>query len=295
MKIMITGAGGQLGKELQRQLAAGGSALGPLPQRLALASVMPVDIDDADLSNRHDTAILVRRHAPDAVIHCAAYTNVDGCEENPDEAFRANAIAARNVAMVCEEVGARMVHVSTDYVFSGNAVSPVDETALPAPQSVYGHTKLLGETYVKHFCSRWFVVRTAWLYGRAGNNFVKTILRLARKNGKVDVVDDQRGNPTNAEDLAHHLLKLVPTKEYGTYHCTGGGICTWYDFAKEIVQLWGIEAQVLPTTTDAFPRPAKRPAYSALGHAMLRATVGDEMRPWQQALAAFHEEMKDKI
>ncbi|MFV0414153.1 MAG: dTDP-4-dehydrorhamnose reductase [Oscillospiraceae bacterium] len=295
MKILITGAAGQLGQELQRQLQEGGSSLGPLPERLQLATVIPVDLPDADLSNRHDTAALIRRYAPYAVVNCAAYTNVDNCEKQPDTAFAANAIAPRNVAMACEEVGAKLLHISTDYVLSGEASAPVPETALPAPRSVYGYTKLLGEEYVKNVCSQWFILRTAWLYGQNGNNFVKTILRLARENGSAKVVNDQFGNPTNAEDLAHHILKLIPTKEYGLYHCTNNEVCSWFDFASEIVRLWDIDAAVSPCTTEEFPRPAKRPAYSALDNAMLRATIGDEMRPWQQAIAAYHQQMKNAL
>lgn len=295
MKILITGAAGQLGQEIQRQLTAGGSALGPVPERLALASVIPVDIDEVDLTNRHDTAALVRRYAPYAVINCAAFTNVDKCESEPDAAFAANALIPRNLALACDEVGAKLVHLSTDYVFLGNASAPLPETALPAPNTVYGATKLLGEEYVKAFSKQWFIVRTAWLYGREGANFVKTILRLVRENGSAKVVSDQIGNPTNAEDLAHHLLQMVPSREYGVYHCTGNGVCSWYDFACEIVRLWGVDATVTPCTTEEFPRPAPRPAYSALDHAMLRATIGDNMRPWQQALEQFYNEMKNII
>lgn len=287
MKIMITGGAGQLGTELQRQLAEGQSALGKLPGSLQAAQVVPVDLPDADLTVIDQVRSLMEKHRPDAVIHCAAFTNVDLCETQQADAMKVNALAARNVAMACEEIGAKMLHVSTDYVFSGDATEPVSEAAATNPQSVYGKTKLLGERYAQQFCSRCFVVRIAWLYGRKGGNFVKTILRLAKQNGSVNVVNDQFGNPTNAEDLSHHLLQIVTTEEYGIYHCTGKGICSWYDFAAEIVKLAGVEATVSPVSTDAFPRPAKRPAYSALSHTMLEATVGDSMRPWQDALADF--------
>lgn len=295
MKIMITGAKGQLGSELLHQLQNGGSTLGPLPSKLHLATVVAVDLPDADLTDRKQTMSLLRHHAPDAVINCAAFTNVDLCETEPDTAFAANAIAPRNLALACEEVGATLLHVSTDYVFSGNGDTPFNETSLAAPNSVYGATKLLGEEYVKQFCNRWFIVRTAWLYSQYGGNFVKTIVRAAREKGSLKVVDDQFGNPTNAEDLAHHILKLVASKEYGLYHCTGEGTCNWYTFAAEIVRLWGINATVSPCTTEEFPRPAKRPAFSALDNAMLRATVGNEMRPWQDALADFYTKAGESI
>ena len=199
--------------------------------------------------------------------------------------------------MAAEEIGAKLVHVSTDYVFSGDAAQPVWEYDLPAPRSVYGKTKLLGEQYVQQFCTHYLIVRTAWLYGYAGNNFVKTILRLARQNGGVTVVDDQLGNPTNAADLAHEILNLLVTKEYGVYHCTGEGVCSWCEFAAEIIRLSGIPATVTPCTTEQFIAGAKkqiapRPAYSALENAMLKATIGNEMRDWKTALACFFENYK---
>ena len=293
MKILITGAAGQLGTELCRQLESCKSALGPLPERLSFASTSAVDIADADLTDRKQAATLLRRTAPEVVINCAAYTNVDGAETDIDAAFAANALAPRNLAMACEEVGAKLIHVSTDYVFSGEGTKPFTEADIPAPQSVYGATKLLGEEYVRSFCSKWFIVRTSWLYGRKGGNFVKTMLKLADEKDELTVVDDQRGNPTNAEDLAHHLLKLAPTKEYGLYHCTGQGTCSWYDFACEIMRLAGKTTTVKPVSSEQYQRPAKRPANSALSHSMMRATVGDEMRPWQQALQAYIEELNN--
>ena len=302
MKILITGANGQLGTELRRCLAAGQSELGPLPAKLRHATVLATDVDTLDITNRHEVAAYVRHHAPDAIISCAAYTNVDGCETNPEAAFAVNAIGARNLAMAAEEIGAKLVHVSTDYVFPGDAKSPVWEYETPAPHSVYGKSKLLGETYVQQFCSHYFIVRTAWLYGYAGGNFVKTMLRLAKANGKITVVNDQLGNPTNAADLAHELLQLLVTKEYGVYHCTGEGVCSWYDFTCEIVRLSGIPATVTPCSTeeyianaqkaDAKKKVAARPAYSALENAMLKATVGNEMRGWKEALACFFEHYK---
>lgn len=296
MKLLITGANGQLGTELRRQLAAGGSALGPLPERLEYATITTVDIEDADLTDRKQAATLIRRHAPEAVINCAAFTAVDAAESERDAAFAANALAPRNLALACEEVGAKLIHLSTDYVFDGSAAEPYAETARPNPATVYGATKLLGEEYVRQFCTRWFIMRTSWLYGRNGNNFVKTMLRLADERDSISVVDDQHGNPTNAEDLAHHLLQLVPTKHYGLYHCTGKGTCSWYQFTQEIMRLAGKTVGINPCTTDEYTKmlgrsQAARPANSSLEHTMLRLSIGDNMRPWQDALAAYITEL----
>ena len=293
MKILITGCNGQLGTELQAQLRRGKSELGPIPDRLKNATVLPVDVDQLDITDRAEVVNFVRRHQPDTIINCAAFTNVDGCETSKDAAFKVNALGPRNLAIAADKVNARLIHVSTDYVFSGEGDTPLDECDLPAPRSAYGTTKLLGEQYVQQFCRRHFIVRTAWLYGYNGRNFVKTMINAGKKFGKLTVVNDQLGNPTNAVDLAHHLLKLAVSHEYGTYHCTGNGICSWYDFAAEIIRLAGVEATVAPCTTAeyaaAHPESASRPAWSALDNRMLRCTVGDEMRPWQQALAAYFE------
>ena len=293
MKILITGAAGQLGTELQKQLAAGKSELGALPEVYAGATVRAIDLPELDIADRSATVACITDFAPDVIFNCAAFTNVDGCETQTDAAFRANALGPRNLAMAAEAVGAKLVHISTDYVFSGrpNGGVPLDETAAVGPVSAYGRTKLLGEEYVQRFCSRYFILRTAWLYGYVGKNFVKTMVNAGKKFGKLTVVDDQLGNPTNAVDLAHHMLLLGATEEYGLYHCTGEGVCSWYEFACEIIRLAGVDASVAPCTSDeyaaAHPAAARRPAWSALDNRMLRCTVGNGMRPWRQALEAF--------
>ena len=296
MKILITGCRGQLGTELQHQLANEGSVLGPLPDRLRKATVIPVDIDELDITDREATVAYIRRHQPDTVINCAAATNVDGCETNRDMAFKVNALGPRNLALACDKISARLIHISTDYVFPGtpngpDGRTPIDECCQPAPVSAYGYTKLLGEQYVQRFCRRHFIVRTAWLYSYYGKNFVKTIVNAGKKFGKLEVVNDQRGNPTNAVDLAHEILQLCVTHEYGLYHCTGEGVCSWYDFASEIIRLSGVDATVAPCTSEEYkakhPESADRPKWSALDNRMLRCTVGNQVRPWQEALACF--------
>lgn len=291
MKILITGASGQLGTEIQRQLKNGGSALGPVPERLKNATVIATDVAELDITDRDATIAFVRRHQPDTIISCAAFTNVDGCETNPEAAFKVNAIGASNLAQAAERINARLIHVSTDYVFRGEGDKPLDESERVNPKSVYGKTKALGEEYVKNFCHRYFIVRTAWLYGYAGKNFVKTIVNAGKKFGRLEVVSDQLGNPTNAEDLAHHILQLAVSHDYGVYHCTGEGVCSWYEFASEIIRLSGVDATVAPCTSAEYsakhPAAADRPAWSALENRMLACTVGNHMRDWKEALADF--------
>lgn len=296
MKVLITGCKGQLGTELQKQLNQGFSEIGPLPEKFKNATVIATDVDTLDITNREEVMAFVRRHQPDVIISCAAYTNVDGCEQHPEDAFKVNALGPRNLAMAADKVGARIIHVSTDYVFSGVGDHPLDESELPGPVSVYGKTKLLGEQYVQQFCHRHFIVRTAWLYSYTGKNFVFTMMNAGKKFGKLTVVNDQLGNPTNAVDLAYHLLKLALTHEYGLYHCTGNGICSWYDFAREIIRLSDTPATVEPCTSAEYaeknPNAASRPAWSALENRMLACTVGDEMRDWKDALTSFFENYK---
>ena len=291
MKILITGASGQLGTEIQRQLKNGGSALGPVPERLKNATVIATDVAELDITDRYATIAFVRRHQPDTIISCAAFTNVDGCETNPEAAFKVNAIGASNLAQAAERINARLIHVSTDYVFRGEGNKPLDESERVDPKSVYGKTKALGEEYVKNFCHRYFIVRTAWLYGYAGKNFVKTIVNAGKKFGRLEVVSDPLGNPTNAQDLAHQILQLAVSHDYGVYHCTGEGVCSWYEFASEIIRLSGVDATVAPCTSAEYsakhPAAADRPAWSALENRMLACTVGNHMRDWKEALADF--------
>ncbi len=287
MNILITGAKGQLGRELSVCFERGATELG-VPDILKEKNELTLtDIDECDIADMASVRALAEGKRFDVIINCAAYTNVNGCETNVETAMRANAVGPRNLAVLAKEMGAKLIHVSTDYVFAGDGTVPYREYDLKAPQSVYGKSKHLGEEYVRELAGKYFIVRTSWLYGYYGANFVKTMLRIAREKGACRVVADQRGNPTNAADLAHHLLKLATTEEYGIYHGTGNGECSWYEFTQKIVALSGIDATVSPCTTEEFPSPAKRPAYSALDNLMLRSTVGDEFRPWQDALAAF--------
>lgn len=292
MKILVTGGKGQLGSQIHSIIDRKASEISKISKIYYDAEIMYVSSHELDITKLNEVLNFTEGLKPDIIINCAAYTNVDKCESDMDNAFKVNAIGARNLAISVEKIGGKLVHVSTDYVFNGRGNIPFKEYDIPAPISVYGKTKLLGEQYVREYCSKYFIVRTAWLYGKYGKNFVYTIMNAAKEKGHLDVVDDQRGNPTNVEDLAHHILKIALTEEYGIYHCTGEGECSWYDFACEIVKYAGINCTISPVTSDRLNRVAKRPAFSSLDNMMLRATVGDQMRNWEKALKAFIESLE---
>lgn len=272
MKILVTGANGQLGKEVAKQ---------GQEHELVLT-----DYNTLDIANHSMVMDLMKRIKPQAVIHCAAYTNVDKAESETDEAFRVNVIGTQNVAAACLETSARMVYVSTDYVFDGTSNMPYREFDAVNPQSVYGKTKCQGESLARQILGRHYIVRTAWLYGD-GNNFVRTMLNLAESQECLRVVHDQVGTPTSTADLAKVILTLIQKDAYGTYHATCQGQCSWYEFACEIFRQVNKDVQIIPVGTEAFPRPAKRPAHSVLDNHMLRMTIGDSMRDWQAALADY--------
>lgn len=294
MQILITGAKGQLGNELKKIIETGKAEIGSVSEGIRSSKVIALDIDELDITNLNQVLDKINEIKPDVVINCAAATNVDGCESNEDFALRVNALGARNLAIACEKIGAKLVQVSTDYVFSGVGNKPLTEADITIPYSAYGKTKLLGEQYVREFSSKYFIVRTAWLYGYVGKNFVYTMMNLGKQREFLTVVNDQIGNPTHANDLAYHILKLIETEEYGVYHCTGKGECTWYDFATEIMKLAEIDCDVRSCTSDEYKTPAKRPEYSSLDNMMLRCTVGDDMRDWKLALKSFFDNIVEK-
>jgi dTDP-4-dehydrorhamnose reductase len=293
MNVLVTGAHGQLGTELCRLIRgrdaqAGSDLLDFHEARLVAVAKQDLDITDARAVER-----FVVNGAFDLIINCAAYTDVDGCETNQEYAYAVNGDAPRHLARAAQRVGATLVHISTDYVFSGDNPTPRVEADSCEPQNIYGKSKLLGEQNVTQECDRYFIVRTAWLYGYSGRNFVKAILKRAREQGEIRVVNDQYGNPTFADDLAQALLKLVQSSEYGIYHCTNSGICSWFDFASAIVDGARIPCKKIPCSTDEFPRLARRPAYSVLDNTRLCATIEVKMRPWQDALADFLNHKED--
>lgn len=294
MKILITGSNGQLGQEIIGVIKKGKSEIENVSERIKQSEIIELNSKELDITDINNIRLILLKEKPDVVINCAAYTDVDGCEYNEKIAFNVNALGARNLAIVSEEVNAKLIHISTDYVFSGDSLFPYKEYDLVNPLTVYGKTKLAGEEYVKQFCSRYFIVRTSWLYGENGNNFVNKIIKLASSNKEIKVVNDQLGNPTNANDLACHILKLIESDEFGLYHCTGKGECTWYEFALEIVGLLNIDCKVNPCKSEEFKSIAKRPKNSSLDNLMLSCTIGDNMRNWKVALKSFTDNIINK-
>lgn len=293
MKILITGAKGQLGSELLRIIKKGKSEIGIIPKEYENCIIIATDVEQLDITNLKEVETFVATQKPEIIFNCAAMTNVDGCETDYETAFKINAIGVRNLSLAAQNSGAKLIHISTDYVFSGNDTKPYIEWDLVNPQSIYGKSKRLGEEYALAFCKKAFIVRTSWLYGYKGKNFVKTMRNLGKIKTEISVVNDQKGNPTNANDLAHHLLKLGVTDEYGIYHCTGEGECTWYEFAKKIMELSNLECKVTPCTSNEFPSPTKRPEFSSLENLALKCSVGNEMRNWEEALKEYISKVED--
>lgn len=275
MKVVVTGAKGQLGMDLVNLLAS------------KRYDVYGYGRNELDVTNFHQVKQVISEVKPDVVIHAAAYTKVDQAESEPDQAFLINAYGTRNVAVASEEVGAKLVYISTDYVFDGKATTPYNEFAPTNPQSVYGKSKLAGEQFVRDLHSKFFIVRTSWVYGKHGNNFVKTMLNLSQERDELMVVHDQIGCPTYAVDLANYILELIRTEKYGVYHISNSGHCSWYEFAKAIFEETGIVVKVNPCTTKEFPRPAPRPAYAVFAHTALRLNGFSEIRGWREALKEF--------
>jgi dTDP-4-dehydrorhamnose reductase len=272
LRILVTGAGGQVGSEVAAHL----------PHHHAVA----LDHSGCDLADRDSVEQAVTAAAPAAVINCAAWTDVDGCEADPERAFRINALGARHLAAACARVGAHLVHVSTDYVFSGEKDGPYDEWDEPAPRSVYGRSKLGGEREVADHAGSWSIARTSWVFGRRGRNFVDTIVGRAREGAPLRVVDDQRGCPTYAPDLAGALARLAVERRPGVFHVTNEGACTWHELAVAAVELAGLDPAVVATMTTAeLDRPAPRPANSVLSGAAWAAAGMAPLRPWREALA----------
>ena len=281
MRVLIIGVNGQLGTDLHGAL-----------QDFEVIPLAHADIEITDMSSVRES---FEKHKPDVVINTAAFVRVDDCEVEKDRAFLVNALGARNVAVAAQELGAKLVHISTDYVFGGKGEprsTPYTEFDTPVPVNTYGRSKLAGERFVRSLCLRHFIVRSSALFGVAGasgkgGNFVETMLRLAKERDELRVVKDQTFSPTYTKDLARKIAQLINTEYYGTFHITNKGACSWYEFTREILRLANSKTPVIPIASDQYPQKAKRPYYSVLDNYHLRLLGMDDLRSWQEALEDY--------
>jgi dTDP-4-dehydrorhamnose reductase len=276
--IALLGANGQLGHDLQRALHA--------------HNVSPLTRKDVDVTDHARTRSVLMDLRPDTVINTTAYHRVDDCEDQPEIAYAVNAIAVLNLVRLANELNAVLVHISTDYVFDGNTQRPYTEKSEPFPLSVYANSKLAGELLVRSMARKHFLIRSCGLYGAAGShgkggNFVETIRARARRGEPIRVVNDQVVTPTYTVDLANQIARLLSTERFGLFHITNEGSCSWYEFARAVLEISGIEGDLSPTTSELYKSPAIRPKYSVLENARLKELGLNEMRHWREALAAY--------
>ncbi|NGM82388.1 dTDP-4-dehydrorhamnose reductase [Paenibacillus sp. 7124] len=280
-KVLVTGAAGQLGRDAVLLLERQGY------------EVLACDRQEMDITDLDQCSEVIGEFGPEAIIHCAAHTAVDAAETDIDAAYLINAVGTRNVTVAAEKVGAKLVYISTDYVFDGQGSQPYHEYDNTDPKSIYGKSKRAGEILVQTLSTKYFIVRTSWVYGKYGNNFVKTMLKFGQERPVLQVVDDQKGSPTFTVDLATFLLELIGTEKYGIYHASNTGVCTWYEFTQAIFaeaeEILGLKftAKLEPCTTEQFPRPAPRPRNSAMEHLSIRTNGFQDIRPWREGLKAF--------
>lgn len=292
-KVAVIGANGQLGTDLVKELQGWRTRSDVRPPS-SNCQVIPLTHKDIEICDHAGTRKILTQLKSDVVINTAAYHRVDECEDYPEKAFEVNAVAVHNLALICRDLDAVLMHMSTDYVFGGdpNRQTPYTEDALPWPLNVYGISKLAGEFFVRNLCPKHFVVRSSGLYGVAGSsgkggNFVELMLRLAQEGKPIRVVNDQRLAPTYTVDLARKMEELITTNHYGLYHITGGGDCTWHEFAVEIFRLAGLSPELSPTTTESFGAKAMRPHYSVLTSIQSSKAGVQGLRTWEEALESY--------
>ena len=277
MRILVTGVKGQLGYDVVNELKKRGH------------TPIGVDVEEMDITDASAVEKEIKKEPLDAVIHCAAYTAVDAAEDNRELCMRVNAEGTRNIARVCRELDLKMVYISTDYVFDGEGERPWEPDDPREPLNVYGESKYQGELAVEEYLEKYFTVRIAWVFGVNGKNFIKTMLRLAESQKEINVVNDQIGSPTYTYDLAVLLADMVGTEKYGRYHATNEGLCTWYEFAKEIFRQAGADVKVNPVSSDEFPAKAKRPHNSRMDKSKLVQNGFRPLPTWQDALKRYLE------
>lgn len=275
MRIMVTGAAGMLGREVARAYSRRGD------------DVVALTRNRLDITDLARVRKQVAEYRPEIVVNCAAYTNVDDAEAETERAYLVNGLGPRNLALACRENGASLVHISTDYVFSGRRRQACRVYDRPLPLNAYGASKLWGERAVRDITGACYILRTSWLFGPGGTNFVSSMLRLGKERGMLRVVDDQEGCPTYTADLARAVVDISATGCYGLYHVTNRGSTTWYRYAQEIFRLAGLKTDLIPCATRDFNRPANRPFFSVLDPFPLAETVGYLLPPWQDALARY--------
>ncbi|USK68328.1 dTDP-4-dehydrorhamnose reductase [Peribacillus asahii] len=281
LKVVVTGAKGQLGMDLMHIL-----------QKQGKYEVYGFGKQDLDITNVDQVKKTMEQVNPDIIIHAAAYTNVDLAEKEPQLAFQINGIGTQNIAVAASNQKAKLIYISTDYVFNGNNLRPYTELDTPDPIGVYGETKLAGEEFVRAYHNRFFIIRTSWIYGEYGNNFVKNMLKLAHEKKKISVVNDQVGCPTYTLDLVNSILAIMETDKYGVYHISNSGSCSWYEFAQAIFEEARLAVDLTPCQTIDFPRLAHRPKYSVLEHTSIKTNGFSNMRHWREALNIFMQSNK---
>lgn len=281
MRILVTGASGQLGYDVERELQRRGI------EHLGTSS------RELDITDREAVERLMAAYRPDAAIHCAAYTKVDLAEDEPERCWAVNADGTRNLAAACRKTGAKLLYISTDYVFPGTGERSYETGDPTGPVNTYGRSKLAGELAVQSLLEKYFIVRISWVFGKNGNNFVKTMLRLAETKAELSVVCDQIGSPTYTADLAPLLCDMVQTERYGVYHATNGGTCAWSEFAKAIFELADKQVTVYPIPTSAYPTRAVRPLNSRMSKECLHSNGFQELPEWKNALARYLKEITE--
>lgn len=277
MKVLVTGVKGQLGYDVVNELEKRG------------LEAVGVDIDEMDITDAVSVDKVIKETSPDAVIHCAAYTAVDAAEDNVELCRKVNADGTANIAKVCKELDIKMMYISTDYVFDGQGERPWEPDDERHPLNVYGQTKYEGEVAVTDALDKFFIVRIAWVFGVNGKNFIKAILNKAETVDTLTVVNDQFGSPTYTFDLAKLLVDMIQSDKYGFYHATNEGICTWYEFACEIIRQAGLNTKVLPVSADQYPAKAKRPTNSRMSKEKLTENGFEKLPAWQDALKRYLE------
>lgn len=281
MKVLVTGVKGQLGYDVVRELQSRGH------------EAVGVDIEEMDITDETAVSRVMEETAPEAVIHCSAFTAVDRAEEEQELCYKVNVEGTENIAKMCQKLGCKMLYLSTDYIFSGEGQRPWEPEDTPSPLNAYGQSKYQGEVALRQYVDKYFIVRISWVFGINGNNFIKTMLRLGKENGAVKVVDDQIGSPTYTFDLAKLLVDMIETEQYGAYHATNEGICSWYEFAKEIFQEANMkEVTVTPVSSEEFPVKAKRPKNSRMSKEKLVQNGFSLLPSWQDAVKRYIKELK---